>query len=193
MKNAEITLKINELNAGDFTEINASMHDVKKICRNLGLNYKVLFLDKKACLVIRPHKVHESLKNQIIDICNKINFLDEIQIQANYGHVRNIVSIFNKDHNRKVKVKTKSGEVIIYENFLSRESISQSEFLIMKDHLLFIEEKMKNRIGSGIKTSKDEIMDLDDMPEITEDDFNDDLENQDHIGEMDPEDDEEMI
>jgi hypothetical protein len=188
MKNEEITLIIERLTAGDFTEINASKHIVQKICRELGNNCKVHFLDKKVCLVIKPQKVHESLQYQIIEICKKLNFLDEISIQANYGHVRNVVSKFNSDNGRNVKVRTKAGEVIIYEDFLTRKIITSGEFHALKEQLLFIEQKMQDRIGSGSKASKDEILELEDKPEITEEDFNDDLEDQDHIGEMDSED-----
>ena len=69
-----------------------------------------------------------SLRKQIINAINGLGVFDSARIDGDVQYIRSIVSRYNAEHGRAVKVNKIMGVATLSENVMNRKKITPDEF-----------------------------------------------------------------
>lgn len=133
MKSNTELLKSLEINQS--ISIDSPRYEVEPILEDLDGFFDIIYSDKAMCVVLRMAHEKKSIAQRVVDEINSLTIFQEKEVQGNLGYIRSIVSAFNKENDRSVKVIKRKNAIFITEDFMNRESITLDEFRALEVRL----------------------------------------------------------
>lgn len=138
--------EITQLQVGESVKLTGDIAKIRQVCTRLEHKYKVVKINVDTCLVVRVDIDIKGLKQTILDGIDSMKAFQEIPVRGNIGYIRTIVSAFNKESDRAVKVSKRGNDAVLTEDIMERSGITQSEYDIIasdfESKLLILEEKI---------------------------------------------------
>jgi len=138
--------EIQDLEIGASIKINGDIPKIRQVCTRLPNKYKVVQVTAESCLVVRVELDVKGLKEKVLEGIATMPLFGELVIHGNISYVRTIVSTFNTENNRAVKVSKRRTVAILTEDIMTRPSITTDEFnaieLDFEEKLTILEAKI---------------------------------------------------
>ena len=125
--------EIEQLKINQSIKLNASSDEVRPITRNCRGRFRVIKESLKTCIVIRIDENDISLRKQTIDAIESMGVFDAKRIDGDIQYIRSIVSRYNHENGREVKVNKINGVATLSENVMARKKITTDEFNEIKE------------------------------------------------------------
>lgn len=116
------------LNAGESFPVTAEPHVIERLSHTLeGFKAQPVRNSKNGYIIT---KQVPSVRQAILNACRQCGF-DEVRLDtkgAPMQYVRNLVSLYNRQSGRSVRVRSRLGAVYLCDDIEARETITESEY-----------------------------------------------------------------
>ena len=120
--------QIENLEIGASVRLELPVDDVRNMARMITGRFRFIRESNDSCLVIRIEENEKSLRKTVIDAIESMVVFDVQRIHGDIQYIRSIVSRYNNEHGRAVKVNKIQGVATLTENVMARMEISAAEF-----------------------------------------------------------------
>lgn len=120
--------EIEQLPIGKSRKYQMAADEMRPITRNCRGRFRVIKESNNTCIVIRIDENDVSLRQQIINAIESLGVFDSARIEGEIQYIRSIVSRYNNEHGRAIKVNKIHGVATLSENVMARKKITPDEF-----------------------------------------------------------------
>jgi len=120
--------EIEQLSIGKSRKFHAAADEVRPITRNCRGRFRVIKESNATCIVIRIDENDISLRKEVMTAIETLGVFDSARIDGDIQYIRSIVSRYNKEHGRAIKVNKIHGMATLSENVMARKEITADEF-----------------------------------------------------------------
>jgi hypothetical protein len=119
---------IDQIEIGKSIIIQAPADEVRPITRTCHGRFRVIKQSSNSCVVIRIDENDISLRKEITDAIESLGVFDSARIHGEIQYIRSVVSRYNNENDRAIKVNKINGVATLSENVMARKKITADEF-----------------------------------------------------------------
>lgn len=120
--------KIETLGTGESVHIDSPVDVVRANIQSITGRFRVIRESSTSCVVFRIGEFEKSLRQLTLEVIRDLGVFDVARIDGDIQYIRSIVSRYNNEHDRAMKINKINGVATLSENFMARPKITQKEY-----------------------------------------------------------------